>query len=79
MSETVCSSCGKQHNDLRAHKSKLLIGTTFFMCPQCRAAKMEPRFAIILAGRSSGHQVVAEYVKNRRYHGDEIFARELIV
>lgn len=78
MSQTVCSSCGKQHNDLRAYKSKLLIGTTFIMCPLCRAAKMEPRFAIILAGRSDGHRVVADYVKHRRYHGDEIFARELI-
>lgn len=78
MSQAVCSSCGRQHNDLKAHKSKLLIGTTFIMCPSCRAAKMEPRFAIILAGRSNGHLAVADYVKNRRYHGDEIFARELI-
>lgn len=79
MSQAECSSCGKQHNDLRAHRSKLLIGTTFLMCPTCRAGKMEPRFAIILAGRSQGVDVVSEYVRNRRYYGADILAKELMV
>jgi hypothetical protein len=79
MRVTECSSCGRQHNELKAYKSKLIIGTTFIMCPSCRAEKMEPRFAIILAGRSNGPNSVAEYVKNRRYIGNEILAKELIV
>ncbi len=79
MSQAECTSCGKQHNDLRAYRSKLLVGTTFLMCPHCRAGKMEPRFAIILAGRSQGVDVVSEYVKNRRYHGRDILAKELMV
>lgn len=79
MSQAECSSCGKQHNDLRAYKSKLLLGTTFLMCPHCRAGKMEPRFAIILAGRAQGVDSVVEYVKNRRYCGNEILAKELMV
>jgi hypothetical protein len=79
MSQAECSSCGRQHNDLRAHRSKLLIGTTFLMCPTCRAGKMEPRFAIILAGRSQGVDVVSEYVRNRRYCGPDILAKELMV
>lgn len=49
------------------------------MCPHCRAGKMEPRFAIILAGRSQGVDVVSEYVKNRRYCGEDILAKELMV
>ncbi|QIQ63038.1 hypothetical protein SEA_MOAB_178 [Streptomyces phage Moab] len=40
---------------------------------------MEPRFAIILAGRSQGVDTVAEYVKNRRYCGADILAKELMV
>lgn len=79
MSQAECSSCGNQHNDLKAYRSKLLVGTTFLMCPHCRAGKMEPRFAIILAGRSQGVDVVSEYVKYRRYHGKDILARELMV
>jgi hypothetical protein len=40
---------------------------------------MEPRFAIILAGRAQGVDSVVEYVKNRRYCGNEILAKELMV
>ncbi|XAO35347.1 hypothetical protein SEA_FRANCOB_177 [Streptomyces phage Francob] len=40
---------------------------------------MEPRFAIILAGRSQGVDVVSEYVKYRRYCGEDILAKELMV
>jgi hypothetical protein len=39
---------------------------------------MEPRFVIILAGRSNGPEYVAEYIKNHKYHGPDILAKELI-
>lgn len=51
---------------------------TLYLCDGCSRAKMEPRFLIILYGRSNGAESVADYIKNHRYIGDEIRAKELI-
>jgi protein-arginine kinase activator protein McsA len=74
----LCSSCGKQKADLHPKKSKLMTGMTLFLCPACTKAKMEPRFLIILYGRSNGAESVSDYIKNHRYVGADILAKELI-
>lgn len=49
-----------------------------YLCNDCVKSKMEPRWLIILAGRQSGAESVAEYVKAHRYIGEDILAKELI-
>ena len=74
----VCSSCAKQKSDLHPKKSRLMAGVTLYLCEQCAKAKMEPRYIIILVGRSEGTPAVADYIRARRYVGKDILAHELI-
>lgn len=74
----VCSSCGKQKLDLHPKKSKLMPSQTLYLCNECIKGKREPRYLIIIAGRSLGAEHVSDYVRNHRYCGDEIMAKELI-
>lgn len=74
----VCSSCGKQKQELHPKKSKLMSTMTLLLCNDCTKGKMEPRYLIILTGRSKGAESVSDYVKNHRYHGEPILAKELI-
>lgn len=73
----VCSSCNKQRKDLHPRKSKLITSMTLYLCDECIKAKREPRFAIILHGRSHGFDSVSSYISQRRYVGEEILAKEL--
>jgi hypothetical protein len=50
-----------------------------FMCQTCIDSKYEPRWVVILAGRSSGHEFVKEVIQKKRYIGQEITASELLV
>jgi len=75
----VCSCCGEQRNELRTRKSKLMAGMNLFLCSSCDSSNKEPRFVIILTGRANGAKSVSDYILKRRYCGDEILARELIV
>lgn len=74
----VCSSCNKQKAELHPRKSKLITGMNLYLCDGCTRAKMEPRFAIILCARSNGPESVTDYIKNRRYFGEEISAKEIV-
>lgn len=76
--EVVCACCGKQHNDLRAQKSRLLDGVKFVSCPTCKKGGFEPRYIIILVARSEGTSRVSDYVKNHKYHGAPILGKEMI-
>ena len=73
-----CYSCNKQKNEVHPKKSELLDGVTALMCQMCIEAKFEPRWIIVLAGRSKGADKVRDFIVKRRYIGDEILARELI-
>jgi protein-arginine kinase activator protein McsA len=73
-----CTSCGKQRAELLARESKLWQKSKILMCQTCIKAKMEPRGFIILHGRLNGAESVADYIKHRRYCGDEITAKELV-
>lgn len=74
----ICYSCGKSKNELQPCKSALLNGVTILMCQTCIESKFEPRWVIVLAGRSHGADHVRDFIVKRRYIGNEIFANELI-
>ena len=78
MNKILCYSCNKNKHKLNAKKSSLL-SINLLMCETCINAKLEPRWVVILAGRSSGADSVREFVLKKRYLGEEISASELLV
>jgi len=73
-----CFSCSKSKNELHPKKSELLNGVVSFMCQTCIDARFEPRWVVVLAGRSNGPDSVKEFITKKRYIGNEILANELI-
>jgi len=78
MDKILCYSCSKSKHKLNAKKSSLLP-INLLMCESCINAKFEPRWLIILAGRSNGADSVREFVLKKKYIGNEISASELLV
>lgn len=79
----ICSICGKPKNNIKKVESKLVSDLTdegfrFFACEGCRTANKEPRWLLILVGRSEGFEAVSEFIRKRLYEGDEISAAELL-
>ena len=61
MDKILCYSCNKSKNQLHARKSALLP-INLLMCETCVNSKFEPRWVIILAGRSNGPDHVRDFV-----------------
>lgn len=78
MDKILCYSCNKTKNKLNAKRSSLL-SINLLMCETCVASKFEPRWVIILAGRSNGSDYVKEFIIKKRYVGADISASELLV
>lgn len=78
MEKILCYCCNKSKNKLELKRSSLLP-INLFMCESCISSKFEPRWVIILAGRSTGSDHVKEFILKRRYVGNEISASELMV
>ena len=78
MDKILCYSCSKSKHKLNAKKSSLLP-INLLMCESCINSKLEPRWVVILAGRSNGADYVREFVLKKRYIGNEISASELLV
>lgn len=77
-----CTVCREQKIQLRPRKSKLMTDLQLFLCAECFANKHEPRFAVIMVGRKDckegkGLARVEEYLRLRRYAGEEILAKDL--
>lgn len=73
-----CSSCGKQKANLSPKKSRLAGGLPLFLCNTCIDGKFEPRYLIIIHGRKNGFDSVSDYIKQRRYVGEDILAQEFV-
>jgi hypothetical protein len=73
-----CQCCGKQKNQLHPKNSDIINGVTLLMCQSCIDAGMEPRWVIVLAGRSNGMASVAQYITRNKYFGHPITAQELL-
>jgi hypothetical protein len=78
MEKILCYSCNKSKNQLNAKRSSLLP-INLLMCETCITSKFEPRWVIIVAGRSNGADHVRDFVLKKRYVGNEISASELLV
>ncbi len=78
MEKVLCYSCNKSKNKLSVKQSSVL-NIKLFLCQSCIDAKYEPRWAVILAGRSNGSDSVKDIIQKRRYLGQEITASELLV
>lgn len=78
MEKILCYSCGKTKNKLDVKRSSLLP-INLLMCETCITSKFEPRWVIILAGRSNGVEYVKEFIQKRRYIGTEVSASELLI
>lgn len=75
----LCQSCEKSKAQLFSKNSNIINDIGLVLCQSCIDAKYEPRWIIILAGRSYGPEAVRNYITSRRYLGREITASELIV
>ena len=73
----ICQSCSKQKAELFPRKSLLLNKTTLLLCQTCIDYGFEPRYLIVLFGRSRGIDSVREFIVKRRYIGADITALEL--
>ena len=78
MEKILCYSCNKTKNKLDIKKSSLLP-INLLMCETCIISKFEPRWVIILAGRSNGVDHVKDYIQKKRYIGNDVSASELLV
>jgi hypothetical protein len=77
-SKLLCTVCKEQKKEYRTRQSKLLPGLQLFLCGECFDGKKEPRFAIIMAGRTMGVAAVRDYLRNHRYVGKELKAEEFV-
>lgn len=73
----TCQSCHQTKAELFVKKSKL-NGMQLLMCNICISAKFEPRWIIILHGRSHGIASVSDYVQKHKYVGSEIEAKSFL-
>ena len=73
-----CYSCNKLKNELHPKKSDILSSVTVLMCKSCIDAGYEPRWVIVLGGRSLGPVSVRKYVSKHLYVGKEITGQELL-
>lgn len=78
MEKILCYSCNKTKNKLDVKRSALLP-INLLMCETCITSKFEPRWVIILAGRSNGAEHVKEFIIKKRYIGNDVAASELLV
>lgn len=78
MEKILCYSCNKSKNKLDVKRSSLLP-INLLMCETCVNNKMEPRWVIILAGRSHGSDHVKDFILKKRYNGNDITASELLI
>jgi NMD protein affecting ribosome stability and mRNA decay len=78
MEKILCYSCNKSKNKLEVKKSSLLP-INLLICETCLSSKFEPRWVIILSGRSNGSDYVKDFILKRRYVGKDITASELLI
>lgn len=73
-----CAVCDKQRNELHEKKSAILPKTKYLACNDCIANGLEPRWMVALALRS-GVEVAKRFLSEKKYPGDEISAKEIMI
>jgi NMD protein affecting ribosome stability and mRNA decay len=79
MDKILCYSCSIAKNKIRAIKSRLIPNINLMLCDSCISYGYEPRWAIVIAGRQNGSDLVKDYVLSKKYIGEEIVASELLI
>lgn len=74
----LCSVCKQNRNEIHPKKSRLMADAKLYLCNECLKEKREPRYLVVLHGRSNGIDSISDYIKNKRYVGAEILLSELI-
>lgn len=79
----ICTVCRQQKFQLRTRKSRVMEELPLYLCNECFVNKKEPRFAIIMVGRSRlkqnlGLGPVEDVIKHHRYVGEEILVKDLL-
>lgn len=72
-----CQSCEQPKDKLVVRKSKIMPDMALKMCNMCIDSNYEPRWLVILVGRSKGFGQVEKHITKRLYLGEEILASEL--
>lgn len=73
-----CQCCDKQKDSLQRSVSSLIPGVTITMCKTCLSQKHEPKFYVILAFHAGNNEAAKQFVKNNRYCGNEITAKQIV-
>lgn len=73
-----CQSCGKPKAELSIVSSKVMAGSKWNLCEDCKSNGYEPRWALILVGRSLGLDRIKTYISKRKYVGEEILLRDIV-
>ena len=75
----TCSVCKRNRQNVTTKKSALMPGIDLILCNECLDNKREPRWMIIMAGRSGNTDKIKPYLRHHRYCGDKITAEEILV
>lgn len=75
----ICSVCKKNKHTVTTKKSALMPGVDLILCNECLDEKREPRWTIVLAGRSGKIKEIRPFLRHHRYVGDKITAAEIHV
>lgn len=70
-----CTSCGTKEF-VYQQQSYYFPNVKIFLCGDCHF--YEPRQLVILAGRVSGINRIKHSLITKRYHGEDILAKELV-
>lgn len=76
-SQMLCQSCNQQKFKLERMQSKLITSMELNLCLSCKQQGFEPKYIIIIAYRS-GISLANEFIRKRKYSGEEISARDIV-
>jgi hypothetical protein len=76
MGRFICSCCTNPKMEVFEVESGLMPPMRLLLCKRCRDEDHEPRYAIILAGRS-GSRAAGKIAKQRKYCGSFITLEEM--
>lgn len=76
--DVVCASCRNHKFKLTAKKSRLKTDQVLLLCDTCIKQKFEPRWIVMMVGRSEGFDAIKDYIKPQRYIGDPIMLEDMI-
>ena len=78
MSDGICASCRNQKHHLTMRKSRLKPDTALLLCDTCIKNRLEPRWIVMMIGRSEGFDAIKDYIRPQRYIGEPILLEDMV-